>query len=189
MATTAVYRGEFMAKRKFIFFIIFMLVVIYFFGGIIYTRLYPFDRITGSRSVSVNGVNLEGTEVYYKYENDEIVSVGRGPNKFFAHGKGYGVNKIIIVLNRDKLNNLANDIVLDNDENEIVISVFNTNWWHIIDINAAFDIVYETDGWYADCNIQYSVMEEKRLYSFSKENIKVRKKLKDLLDEGIYIQI
>ena len=119
----------------------------------IYYRIYPFDRITGEYEISVNGKEIDTVDEYYEYE-------------------------IGFVLSEEVLYKLTNDERFKgNGIVDLSIAYFNTNWWHISELDIDIDIVKNNDEWY----VCYDVELEEPLESLQITTSKVSKKIK--LDE------
>lgn len=121
----------------------------------IYYRVYPFDRFTVNYTISYNGKEVKCTEKYCRYEDSNETVHKTRKNSFKTRGGKYGVYDIGFVVNSKSLYTLTdyNEDFLAIEPFDCCFSYFNTNWWHITDIDIYIDF-FEADGeWYADCKM------------------------------------
>lgn len=144
----------------------------------IYYRIYPFDRITGEYEISVNGKEIDTVDEYYEYEIGGKIRLENDTENFKIKGGNYGRYEIGFVLSEEVLYKLTNDERFKgNGIVDLSIAYFNTNWWHISELDIDIDIVKNNDEWY----VCYDVELEEPLESLQITTSKVSKKIK--LDE------
>ncbi len=120
----------------------------------IYYRVYPFDRFTVNYNISYNGEEVDCKEKYYSYEDAEYQAVrNTGSKRFKIRGGSYGPYTIGLVVKPNDLYAATDDDVFLSVQDDFKFSFyyFNTNWWHITDINIDIKFI-ELDGeWYVEC--------------------------------------
>lgn len=142
-------------KKKIIAFtaviIVALFVVIAFNYKPIYYRLYPLDRITGTYSIKLNHGRITCSEPYYEYGgNDNKIKLENAAENFKIRAGKYGSYKIGFVIHSNDLYRITNDpYFLGKDDIDLSVVYFNTNWWHITNIDIEIDIREENDEWYA----------------------------------------
>ncbi len=115
----------------------------------IYYRIYPFDRITGEYEISVNGHEIDAVEKYYMYDESDRISLKNSAEEFHIKGGKYGRYSLGFVLDSDVLFKLTNDDKFKESDNiDLSVVYFNSNWWHISELDIEIDIVKENDEWY-----------------------------------------
>ena len=119
----------------------------------IYYRFYPFDRITGEYEISINDKEIDSVDEYYEYENDGKIRLENDTENFKIKGGSYGTYTIGFVLKGDMLYQLTNDErFIEYGDVDLSIDYFNTNWWHISNLDIEFDVVKENGEWYVLCD-------------------------------------
>ena len=177
-----------MKKVFLILSIIFVLVICAFNYKWIYYRFYPFDRITGEYEISVNGKEIETVDEYYEYEIGGKIRLENDTENFAIKGGKYGRYEIGFVLSEDVLYKLTNDEKFkENGSIDLSIVYFNTNWWHISELDIEINIVKESDDWY----VCYDVKLEKPLENpeITTSNISKKIKLSEIGNAEILIGI
>ena len=141
----------------------------------IYYLFYPFDRITGEYEISVNGKEINGIDEYYEYENNGKIRLENDTENFKIKGGKYGRYEIGFVLSEDTLYKITNDEKFKGNGNiDLSIAYFNTNSWHISELDIEINIVKDNDEWY----VCYDVELEEPLENFEIATSKVSKKIK-----------
>ena len=141
----------------------------------IYYRFYPFDRITGEYEISVNGKKINDIDEYYEYENGGKIRLENDTENFKIKGGKYGRYEIGFVLSEDSLYKLTNDEQFKENGNvDLSIAYFNTNWWHISELDIEINIVKDNDEWY----VCYDVELEEPLENIQIATSNVSKKIK-----------
>ena len=141
----------------------------------IYYRFYPFDRITGEYDISLNGKQINSIDEYYEYENSGKIRLENDTENFKIKGGKYGRYEIGFVLSEDTLYKLTNDEKFKGNRNlDLSIAYFNTNWWHISELDIEINIVKDNGEWY----VCYDVELEEPLENFEIATSKVSKKIK-----------
>ena len=154
---------------------VFILVICAFNYKWIYYRFYPFDRITGEYEISVNGNKINSIEEYYEYAKSGKIRLENDTENFKIKGGKYGRYEIGFVLSEDILYKLTNDEIFKGKGNiDLSFSYFNTNWWHISDLDIEIDLVKENGEWY----VCYDLKLEEPLESFEITNTNLSKKIK-----------
>lgn len=181
--------------RKIKIFIIALLVAVVSFVFMltavpIYHRIYPFSRFTINYSIMLNGENVECSEQYYYFEEDKKTVLDNDKGKFKIKGGDYGIYNFGLVADNEEMYNKTNDeYFMDADDLDFKFVFFNTNSWHIADIDVDIQIK-ETDGeWYATCYVEYTyphIDETGRRVTESKEE---KIKLDDLKETEIHFEI
>ncbi len=144
----------------------------------IYYYCYPFDRITGEYEISVNDIDIDAIDEYYQYENDGKVRLSNDTENFKIKGGNYGRYEIGFMLSGDVLYETTNDEKFKECEDiDLSIAYFNTNWWHISELDIEINIVKDNNEWY----VCYNVELEEPLENFQITTSGVSKKIK--LDE------
>lgn len=154
----------------------------------IYFRFYPFDRITGEYEISLNGKEINTVDEYYKHENNDKIRLENDTENFKIKGGKYGRYEIGFVINEDTLYKLTDDETFKgNGDIDLSIAYFNTNWWHISELDIEINIVKENDEWY----VYYDVELEEPLENFkiTTSNISKKIKLSDVNNAEILIGI
>lgn len=135
----------------------------------IYYRLYPFDRITGTFSVKLNNKEITTLEQYYEYENNGKIRLENDTKKFDIKAGKYGRYKIGFIVSNDELNKVTNDkYFLEIDDVDLSVTYFNTNWWHVTQIDIEVDFINEKDEWYVIYNVEYTEPTEEGLHITNK---------------------
>ena len=141
----------------------------------IYYRFYPFDRITGEYEISVNGKKINDIDEYYEYENGGKIRLENDTENFKIKGGKYGRYEVGFVLSEDTLYKLTNDEQFKENGNvDLSIAYFNTNWWHVSELDIEINIVKDNDEWY----VCYDVELEEPLENFEITTSNVSKKIK-----------
>lgn len=128
------------------------------FGKPIYYRFYPFDRIRGTVSLTVDGEKMTLTRddiVFYdkkydKYEDGSAKDISDGRVKIYMDGSEYGSH--CFEVHSDKL------------KEPVAVSCFQDNWWNVVD----FDLDIAVNGGYMSCSGEYST---NRAFKKTKINI------------------
>ncbi len=158
--------------------LVFVLLICAFNYKWIYYRFYPFDRITGEYEISVNGKEINVIDEYYQYGNDGKIRLPNDTENFKIKGGKYGRYEIGFVLSGDVLYKITNDEKFKECEDiDLSIAYFNTNWWHISELDIEINIVKDNKEWY----VCYNVELEEPLENFQITTFSVSKKIK--LDE------
>lgn len=153
----------------------FVLVICAFNYEWIYYRVYPFDRITGEYEISVNGKEINNIDEYYEFENSGKLRLENDTENFKIKGGKYGGYKIGFLINEDTLYELTNDETFKGNDNiDLSITYFNTNWWHISELDIEIDIVKDNGEW---C-VCYDVELEEPLEGFEPYTSSIAKKIK-----------
>ena len=127
----------------------------------IYHRGYPFDRITGTYTITIEGEenNLQMDE-YYDFDNSGKVRLASDTESFKIKGGEYGLYKIGFMINGNDLYKATDDkYFLNQDTFDLSFSYMNANWWNIADIDIKIDLVKE-DKWCAVYKIEYTQLIE-----------------------------
>ncbi|MBO4951269.1 MAG: hypothetical protein J6E38_09725 [Clostridia bacterium] len=165
-------------KKRFLIlliFIIVLLIICAFNFKWIYYRLYPFDRITGEYEISVNGKEINPVGEYYEYGNSGKIRLENDTESFKIKGGEYGRYEIGFVLSGDTLYQLTNDKQFKDGGNvDLSIIYYNTNWWHISELDIEIDIVKDNDEWYVCYNLEL----EEPLENFKTTTSNLSKKIK-----------
>ena len=167
-------------KMKKIFLILaiviaFVLAICAFNYKWIYYHFYPFDRITGEFEISLNGKEINAVDEYYKYENGGKIRLENDTENFKIKGGKYGRYEIGFVLNEDTLYKLTKDEKFRGKGNiDLSIVYFNTNWWHISELDIEINIVEDNDEWF----VCYDVALEEPMENFNVTTSNVSKKIK-----------
>lgn len=122
----------------------------------IYYRVYPFDRFTVNYTISYNGEEVRCKEKYYCFEDDNKIPVRKtGKNRFKIRGGAYGIYNIGFVVDTKSLYALTdyNEDFLAIEPFDCSFRYFNTNWWHITDIDIYIDFFEADNEWYANCKM------------------------------------
>ena len=155
--------------------IAFVLAICAFNYKWIYYRFYPFDRITGEFEISLNGKEINAVDEYYEYENGGKIRLENDTENFKIKGGKYGRYEIGLVLNEDTLYKLTNDEKFRGNGNiDLSIVYFNTNWWHISELDIEINIVEDNDEWF----VCYDVALEEPMENFNVTTSNVSKKIK-----------
>ena len=155
--------------------IAFVLAICAFNYKWIYYRFYPFDRITGEFEISLNGKEINAVDEYYEYENGGKIRLENDTENFKIKGGKYGRYEIGFVLNEDTLYKLTNDEKFRGNGNiDLSIVYFNTNWWHISELDIEINIVEDNDEWF----VCYDVALEEPMENFNVTTSNVSKKIK-----------
>lgn len=140
-----------------------------------YYHFYPFDRITGEYEISLNGKEINAIDEYYKYENGGKIRLENDTENFKIKGDKYGRYEIGFVLEEDVLYKLTNDEKLKEcGDIDLSIAYFNTNWWHISELDIEINIVKDNNEWY----VCYDVELEEPMETFNVTTSNVSKKIK-----------
>ena len=138
-----------------------------------YYRLYPFDRITGTYSITVNGESIYSSEQYFEHIPDEKIRLENDTKSFRIKDGPYGMCTIGFVVDADTLYKATGDEnVKEYGDVDLSVNFFNTNWWHITVLDIKIDIFEEEDKWYAYYDIKWICPTEnfeKIEHSFSKK--------------------
>lgn len=155
--------------------IAFVLAICAFNYKWIYYRFYPFDRITGEFEISLNGKEINAVDEYYEYGNGGKIRLENDTENFKIKGGKYGRYEIGFVLNEDTLYKLTNDEKFRGNGNiDLSIVYFNTNWWHISELDIEINIVEDNDEWF----VCYDVALEEPMENFNVTTSNVSKKIK-----------
>jgi len=123
----------------------------------LYYRLYPFDRITGTVSITVDGNRIASSEQYYEYENGGKIRLSNDTEKFAIEGRKYGGYEIGFIMSNDELYKATKDkFFLETDDVDLSFLYINTNWWHITQMDVNFEFLKERDVWYVVYDVEYS---------------------------------
>ena len=123
----------------------------------IYYRFYPFDRITGEYEITVNGKEVNTIEEYYEYENGGKIRLENDTENFKIKAGKYGPHKIGFVISDEKLHELTkDDRFIDYGNIDLSIICFETNWWHVSELDIEIDIRKENDEWFVCYDVEYS---------------------------------
>ena len=167
-------------KMKKIFLILaiviaFVLAICAFNYKWIYYHFYPFDRITGEFEISLNGKEINAFDEYYEYENGGKIRLENDTENFKIKGGKYGKYEIGFVINGATLYKLTNDEKFKGNGNiDLSIAYFNTNWWHISELDIEINIVKDNGEWY----VGFDVELEEPLENFNVTTSNVSKKIK-----------
>ncbi len=135
----------------------FILVICAFNYQWIYYRFYLFDRITGEYEINVNGKHIDTIDEYYEYENDGKVRLENDTENFKIKAGKYGPYKIGFVISDEKLHELTkDDRFINYGDVDLSIICFETNWWHVSELDIEIDIRKENGEWFACYNVEYS---------------------------------
>jgi len=160
-----------------------IMIIVSFNYKWLYYHLYPFDRITGTYSITVNGEKIYPIEEYYVTETGGKIRLENDTKSFKTKG-GYGMQGIGFIVDNDILYKITNDDRFKEcDDVDLNISYFNTNEWHLIEFDIKIDIVDEADKWYACYDVNWICPNE----DFEKVEHSYSKKCE--LGDGIGIQI
>ena len=169
-------------KKKSLWIILAVILFVVMIGAYnwqwIYYRAYPFDRITGSYEITVNGSKVTGIEEYYANETYDGIGKIRLENdteNFTIKGGMYGPFYIGFVLDDDEIYRLTNDEKFKGyGDVDIQLTYFNTNWWNISKLDIKIDITKENGEWYA-C---YDVELEQPTEDFERKTYNESRKIK-----------
>jgi len=159
MMLNDVERCENMKKKILILSIVFafVLVICAFNYKWIYYHFYPFDRITGEYEITVNGKEVNTIEEYYEYENGGKIRLENDTENFKIKAGKYGPYKIGFVISDEKLHELTKDDRFIGYGNvDLSIICFETNWWHVSELDIEIDIQKENDEWFVCYDVEYS---------------------------------
>ena len=135
--------------------VVMILIIVAFNYKWIYYHLYPFDRITGTYSITVNGESINSIEQYYESEPSKKIRLENDTKSFKIKG-GYGMHKIGFIVDNDVLYKTTNDERFKEcDDINLDFSYFNTNGWHVIEFDIKIDIVDEAGTWYACYDVNW----------------------------------
>lgn len=119
----------------------------------IYYRVYPFNRFTITYAVNYNGEEVRCAERYFSFEDDEHITVrNTGKRSFKIRGGNYGRYTIGLVVDPKTLYGVTDcdETFLSLDDFNFRFDYFNTNWWHITDIEIYIEFVKIDGEWHAE---------------------------------------
>ena len=120
----------------------------------VYYRVYPFSRLTVTYAISYNGEEVNCKETYYSFEDsDHTPALNIGKHSFKIRSSNYGMYDIGFIVDSKLLYGLTDydETFLALDDFDFRFNYFNTNWWHITDIDIYIEFVKIDGEWYAEC--------------------------------------
>ncbi|MBO4897246.1 MAG: hypothetical protein J5590_02980 [Clostridia bacterium] len=175
-------------KKIIIIILILVLIISAFNYKLFYYRFYRGDRITGTFEISANNKNISNIDEYYEYERCGHARLTNDTHSFKIKGGGYGTYIIGFLVSGNTLYDVTEDeFFKDCGDIDFQIDCFNTNWWHIINLDIKIDVIKEEDVWYACYNVD--VKKPSKNYKTTTYNVSKKERLTDNGSTRISIEI
>jgi len=119
---------------------------------------YSGDRITGTFTMTVAGVEYDPVEEMLEYENQGTQRLHDDINGFTIRGGAYGSYKISFLLDNTILYQLTGDTFFETFTSKPILTYqyINTNWWHVTEMTLTAEMVIVNEEWVINTKTIYS---------------------------------
>ncbi|PWM43840.1 MAG: hypothetical protein DBX47_06470 [Clostridiales bacterium] len=157
-----------MKKQKFILIITVIICVVIITTIIVVNipyfrvRLYTADRITGTFSMNIEGVDYKPLKESFEFDGACIKKTNDNNGYFSLKGGKYGAYNIGFYIENNILAGITKDESFNSltDSTLLLFTYINSNWWNITEINLNADLVQENNQWILKIKVDYREQQE-----------------------------
>ena len=137
--------------------------------AISFSRPYPSkyffylgDRITGTFTMSVAGIEYNPVDEMFEYENQGTQRLSSVDSGFSIKGGAYGSYKISFILDNKELYRLTGDKSFETYSSNpaITFQYINANWWHVTEMALSVEMIFIDDEWILNTKVVYTEPRE-----------------------------
>ncbi|MDP4120683.1 MAG: hypothetical protein Q8876_06495 [Bacillota bacterium] len=134
----------------------------------LYYKIYPFDRIKGTVSITINGkpATIDSNSFTCSRDSKEHVSVSSnddGSINFSTKGGSYGIYFFKLLLNN-------NSISKELPAKIIYFNYYNRFWYNVANVDIHFDIKKKSDKWITKTTEKDTVLNQNTFKTYT-ENL------------------